>query len=262
MASKKEQEEQKPVTLKCPECDHENEPQRVFCHNCGNKLDRTVLAQYGEEVLNPQNVSEENRKRVAKMMDTNRLWLRREIIRFFKMLGLSILAAAIYLLIQKPADVPPEKSETMPDRDAQMVWGEAMMTPTPVTDSILEDSVNAYLKRAIKAHENFPGVSFKRCFVKLLPGVLVVTAERDVVGMPFFTTVAYRVSVENGTLKSEIISTHFGRLGFHPKFGPVGTAALTDVWSEISKKHGKQMARVVNLQIIKGAFGFATKAEQ
>jgi len=259
MASKKEQEEPKPVTLKCAECDHENEPQRVFCHNCGAKLDRTVLAQYGEDVLNPQNVSEENRKRVAKLMDSNRLWLRREVIRFFKVIGYSILAAIAYLLIQKPKNIPPAKSDTMPERDAQMVWGDAMMSPTPVTDSMLEDSINAYLKNAIKEHDNFAGVKFKRAYVKLLPGVVVVNAERDVMGFPFYTEVSYKASVEAGVLKSEVVSTHFGRLGIHPKLGMVGTAALDDVWSVLKKKHGKQMARVTHLQVIKGAVGFASK---
>src|SRR5438552_884776 len=29
--------------LVCPECQHENEPERVYCHNCGARLDRFAL---------------------------------------------------------------------------------------------------------------------------------------------------------------------------------------------------------------------------
>ena len=30
--------------LICPECQHENEPERMYCHSCGARLDRSKLA--------------------------------------------------------------------------------------------------------------------------------------------------------------------------------------------------------------------------
>jgi hypothetical protein len=29
--------------LACTECQHQNEVQRIYCHNCGAKLDRSAL---------------------------------------------------------------------------------------------------------------------------------------------------------------------------------------------------------------------------
>ena len=32
------------ITLVCPDCQHENEPQRIYCHSCGARLDRSKLS--------------------------------------------------------------------------------------------------------------------------------------------------------------------------------------------------------------------------
>ena len=32
------------MTLICPECRCENDPKRIYCHDCGARLDRSVLA--------------------------------------------------------------------------------------------------------------------------------------------------------------------------------------------------------------------------
>src|SRR5207248_2542951 len=35
-----------PVQLTCPECRRDNEAERIYCHDCGARLDRSALAGY------------------------------------------------------------------------------------------------------------------------------------------------------------------------------------------------------------------------
>ncbi len=51
--------------LKCPQCEYANEPERVYCHNCGAKLDRSLLPQVKE--AKEKQDQERARRRVKKL---------------------------------------------------------------------------------------------------------------------------------------------------------------------------------------------------
>jgi uncharacterized membrane protein YvbJ len=59
----------------CTECRHENESERVYCHGCGARLDRTAVKKAKE-------APEDAQKRVKKMFDPQRERMR---ALFFKM---------------------------------------------------------------------------------------------------------------------------------------------------------------------------------
>src|SRR5260370_41533892 len=50
--------------LVCAECRHENEAERIYCHSCGERLDRSVIAAQ-KKAQDPQ---EEARRRLQKML--------------------------------------------------------------------------------------------------------------------------------------------------------------------------------------------------
>ena len=62
----KSPEPTKPVNLTCEQCGHENEAERVYCHNCGGKLDRSLLPKEDPKT-STQAAVEAARKHVAKM---------------------------------------------------------------------------------------------------------------------------------------------------------------------------------------------------
>ena len=70
--------------LVCPECRHENEPERVYCHSCGAKLDRSAVTVRKEPV-------KDTRQRVRKMFDPQRARIR---FLFFKTSKLILGACA------------------------------------------------------------------------------------------------------------------------------------------------------------------------
>src|SRR6185369_9647235 len=91
-----------PIQLVCPECRRDNEPERIYCHDCGARLDRTALAKAapkGEDV-------KETQRRLKSMLDPGRVKMR---LMFFKVskiiLGAFATAALVQMLL--PPDVPP-----------------------------------------------------------------------------------------------------------------------------------------------------------
>ena len=90
------------ITLICPECRRENEAERIYCHDCGARLDRTALAKEapkGEDV-------KETQRRLKSLLDPQRAKMR---LMFFKVskiiLGALALAAIVQMIL--PPEVPP-----------------------------------------------------------------------------------------------------------------------------------------------------------
>src|SRR3954465_3071161 len=128
------------ITLVCPECRRENESERIYCHDCGARLDRTALAKEqpkGEDV-------KETRRRLMSMLDPQRAKMR---LMFFKISKLVLGAAALAAVIQMilPPDVPPRpKTGDFPPQINLDLENAAMshgMPPLQYTEA----QVNAYL---------------------------------------------------------------------------------------------------------------------
>ena len=85
--------------LICPECRRENEPERIYCHECGAKLDRSKVI-----ASKPADARVKEQKRVHKMFDARRAKMR---LLFFKIckLILGSCAAAIVASMILPPDV-------------------------------------------------------------------------------------------------------------------------------------------------------------
>src|SRR3954447_24308694 len=87
------------ITLVCPECRRENEPERIYCHDCGARLDRTALAKVapkGEDAKDTQ-------RRLKMMLDPQRAKMR---LMFFKVskVGLGAFSSAPLNQIPLPPD--------------------------------------------------------------------------------------------------------------------------------------------------------------
>src|SRR5262249_16935249 len=89
--------------LVCPDCHHENELERIYCHNCGARLDRSGVIKE-KAIAEP---AEETQRRIQRLFDTKRGRWRNLTGRLTKtVVGALCLAAVIVMLL--PADFPPE----------------------------------------------------------------------------------------------------------------------------------------------------------
>src|SRR5467141_2296256 len=83
----------------CGECRHENEAERIYCHNCGERLDRSVVAGQ-KKTQDPQ----ETHRRLQKMLGRPN----RARQNFFAVSKLALVAAVVAALVEiaMPPDLP------------------------------------------------------------------------------------------------------------------------------------------------------------
>ncbi len=231
-------------TLKCAACGHQNEPERVYCHNCGQKLDRTLLPKPAEA---PGISDAKRRKQVQRMMRP-----KRPIGAYFKtlvsILVFAALIAATYLFFQQPEVLPDKRA--IADRNAGELWQALMQSPKQLTlDNLTEDEVNYFLKGALKpAESSVPGVKFERAFMTFGNGTITVAAERSAWGgLSMYSSTTYAVRNTAEGVKFEPIGVRFGKLGVDPRVPSVPGLGLGGVQKAFEKELG-QLGRLAYVE--------------
>src|SRR5204863_8268030 len=139
------------IKLVCPECRRENEPERIYCHDCGARLDRAALAKEapkGEDVT-------ETRRRLKSLLDPQRAKMR---LMFFKVSKLILGALAMAAIIQMilPPDLPPRAKTGEFPPQINLDLENAAMNPGAVPLQSTEAQVKAYLLTALKGKQPGP----------------------------------------------------------------------------------------------------------
>jgi hypothetical protein len=241
--------------IKCSECEHENEPERVYCHNCGAKLDRSLLPKPEEKKT--FETPEAKRRRVSKMMNPQASWVARDLKAFVKIIIFAAVVAAL-LLFWLPPEVRPAALDTA-DYMVRDDWSRQNETPTPSTMEYKQDDANRFLKTLKGGESVIPGVKFKSAMVKFSPGVVTVFVERDAWGITsLWSSVDYRPVMKDGKLVPQVVGVHYGRLGVHPDATFAhhwGTAA---VLKTLERDFGK-WERIQAVQVEEGRLIIITK---
>src|SRR6476661_7834281 len=136
------------IKLLCPECRRENEAERIYCHDCGARLDRTALAKVapkGEDV-------KETQRRLRTMLDPQRAKMRLLFFKTSKMI-LGALATAAIIQMILPPDVParPKTGDFPPQINLDLENAVLNHNATPL--QYTETQVNAYLGSALKSKQ-------------------------------------------------------------------------------------------------------------
>jgi hypothetical protein len=221
------------IKLVCPECRRENEPERIYCHDCGARLDRTALAKEGPKGED----ASETRRRLKSMLDPQRARMRLMFFKLSKLILGALVAAAIIQMILPP-DVPPRtKTGDFPPQinldleNATMNHGVAPLQYT-------EAQVNAYLGSALKSKQAALNnvLQFERAIVTFDESVCRITVERSLFGLSLFTTTSNRVTVQNGTVTASNLGGSIGRLPVHPLLMKYGDLLFSDVWKALDRE--------------------------
>lgn len=221
------------IKLVCPECRRENEPERIYCHDCGARLDRSALAKIapkGED-------AKETQRRLRSMLDPQRLKMRLMFFKISKLiLGACATAALIVMLL--PPDVPaPVKSDEFPPQINLDLENAAMgraAAPLRYTDV----QVNAYLGNALKSKQAALSklLKFERALVSFDEGVCRITAERSLFGFSLFTATSSKVALDNGKLVASNIGGSIGRMPIHPMVMKYGDIIFSDLWTALDRE--------------------------
>lgn len=196
-------------TLKCAECGHENEPQRVYCHNCGGRIDRSTLVEEAQK--NPKPV-----KPIRKGEFSGQLG--GIVGSFFKTAFFAFLAACLVQSIRPPAGVPAEKGELGADivnaPSISMDLEEALASPRRMDYS--EAQLNVYLKNKLKPDKASPIPTwlktFTKAYVNLQSGSIRITKQYELFTLPCYVGGSYIPSLVDGQLQLKNVGANLGSL--------------------------------------------------
>jgi hypothetical protein len=217
--------------LICPECRHENEPERIYCHECGTRLDRSAVRVKKEPIVDTQ-------RRVKKMFDPTRARLRALFFTVIKvMLGAGAVAALVQMAL--PPDLPTSsKAELIASQMRFDLEGMSMKRQPPQLQ-YTEEQANGYLAYTLRLKQtalNKPLLEFKRAVVAFNESRCRVTAERVVFGYSLYTTCIYSPTLDHGRLVAPITGASIGRLSIHPKLAQFMNIVFADVWSALERE--------------------------
>ncbi len=209
------------TTLVCKQCNFENEPERVYCHNCGAKLDRSLLPPEATKREDPVLVQERVRRMVKPRNATLNFHLK-------NLLSSVVLAGlfAVLVVIIKPPEVKPMLS---PDQvmDAPAIVDDMdgeLQQPTAHRLAYTEDQINAFLQQSLRGNKGdkagTPAMKFERAFVRLEDGVCHATMQESLFGLPIYATTVRSLSVRNGAITTQPLGASLGRLPIPARLVP------------------------------------------
>lgn len=221
------------ITLVCPECRRENEAERIYCHDCGARLDRTSLA----KVVPKAEDVKETQRRLRSMLDPQRAKMR---LLFFKISKLILGAAATAAIVQMllPPDVPPRaKTGEFPPQINLDIENATMNHGSPPLQ-YTEAQVNAYLGSALRNKQ--PALSkvlqFERAIANFDENVCRITMQRSLFGYSLYTATSAKVTVQDGALKSTNNGGSIGRLPVHPLVMKYADPIFGDLWGALDRE--------------------------
>jgi hypothetical protein len=220
--------------LACPECGHENEPERVYCHNCGARLERSTLGpgKSREEAV------QETRRRVRNLFDPTRVKIRFWFFRTAKLVLGACAAAALIQILSSP-DLPPPVKPLLLLSQLNLELENAATYHRPAQLQYSEDQVNAYLAYALKSKQsslNKPLLEFKRAVVGFNEGQINLTTERSLFGLSLYSSAFYGVTLHDGQIVATNKGGSIGRIPVHPQAMRFGDAIFADVWSALERE--------------------------
>jgi hypothetical protein len=219
------------TTVVCPECRRENEVERIYCHGCGARLDRSAVKVRQEDVKDTQ-------KRVARLFDPQRAKIRALFFKVSKVV-LGACAMAVAVLLALPPDVPaPSKTEVLASQLRFDLEG-VVTRHSPPQLQYTDDQVNGFLVYALKSKQaalDLPALDFKRAIVLFHEGSCSVTAERSLFGYSLYTTCVYALAGTPGKLGVVHRGAYIGRMPIHPQIAPFMNILFADVSKALDRE--------------------------
>ncbi len=232
--------------LTCPDCRRENEAERIYCHDCGARLDRTAVVKAKEKEEDPK----VTQKRVRAMFDARRAKARRNFFNFSKLL-LGALAVASVIQMMRPPDQKAVKSS--PDSFPPQISLDLSNAETDPRVSLLrysDDQVNAYLASSLRSKRSRLSqyLQFDQLFVHFDENRCRATVQRSLYGVPLSTSALFVPDVHGNTLSAKMVGGSIGRLPVHPWLMQFGNFLFADVRSVLEREQ-KSIVRLGSLQL-------------
>jgi hypothetical protein len=247
------------ATLLCKQCNFENEPERVYCHNCGAKLDRALLPPEAVKREDPQAV--QNRVRaVVQPRGARMTFFLRNL--FFSLVVAAVLAS-LYLMARPPDGQPSLSEETvMAAPPISDNLEDLVQSPSTRRQAYTEEQANAFLQATLRPKEDSTfgiPVKYLRTYLQFQEGRCRTTVEESFAGYALFFSTTDSVAIRNGQIVSHPVAGSIGRLPIPGKAMPVAEKALGSIWSALDP-YKKLVSRLGSIAFHKGTVEVAGKA--
>ena len=212
----------------CAECRHENEAERIYCHNCGERLDRSAAAAQ-KPMVDPT----ETHRRLQKMLEPPSR-VRHNFFAVSKLV-LAAVAAAALVEMALPPELPAPTKIVSPQIDLDLE--NAHLRPSPLEYS--QDQINAYLAYRLiskKAALTYPFLTFVRATASFREGACTIGVERSLFGYSIFSRTSHRVDTSAGKIAATNVGGWIGRLPIHPAIMQLGDIIFADLWSALERE--------------------------
>jgi hypothetical protein len=215
--------------LICAECRHENEAERIYCHNCGERLDRSAVTSK-KKVDN----AEETHRRLQKLLQGPSR-TRQNLLTALKLM-LAAVGAAGLIQIVLPPEFPPAVKVSAP---VQLDLELENAIRKSATLNYSDKDVNAYLTYRLAGKKKAldkPFLNFDRAVVVFKEGVCIIGWERSIFGYPIYSQASYRM--DDAAKQISVVNTGgwIGRLPIHPAAMQYADIIFKDVWAALDRE--------------------------
>lgn len=230
--------------LICPECRHENELERVYCHECGARLDRSKVKVDKTTVEEPK----ETQRRLRRMLGPRWSPMQRTFFKLAKVI-LAACVAAVLAQMALPPDVPERPKGLMLASQVTLDLENALMSRRGAQLRYSEDDVNGFLLSALKTKQKAldnPVLKFERALAVFDTGILRLTVERSFFGYSLFTATHLLPVLQEGKLTFANGGGRLGRLRIPPSLMQYCDVLFADVGKALDREHTalKKLANV------------------
>ncbi|CAN5200297.1 hypothetical protein BH20VER2_BH20VER2_02660 [soil metagenome] len=223
------------MKLVCPECRRENEPERIYCHDCGARLDRSGLSKAQRKDEDPK----ETQKRLRGMMNPQGAKMRHLFFQGSKLLLGALTLAAVVQMLRAP-EVPESSDELMMASQINLELENAAMGTGGGPLRYTQEQVNEYLAYTLKSKQAALStyLNFQRAVAEFGEGYGQLTVERSLFGLSVFTTAAFgSPTIADGAITAQSRGGMIGRLPVHPALMEHGGPLLMGgVWKALDRE--------------------------
>jgi hypothetical protein len=221
--------------LVCPDCRHENESERIYCHNCGARLDRSGLV---KEKLAEGDTEAQTQKHLKKMFQPGRGRGKRVAVQLVKtLLGALCVATLVEMILPPDLPPPPKSFSFAPMINMDMVSAISSHRPTPLVYN--EEQVNSYIASNLRRKDSPAKEGFfplQRVLVKFQEGTCGINIERQLFGLSIYSGGSYRVRIDNGKIISATTAGYIGRMPIHPALMKYADILLQKAWALLARE--------------------------
>lgn len=214
----------------CAHCGFDNDPTRIFCQNCGTRLEEAT-PESGKLFIPPgQQAPAAVRKPIKPVSVASSRSGKSVGGALFSFLVSTLLSAALLAAVIQMARTPNDVPPAVPANDAQAsaLYADAeaaSQSAYPRNLGFAAPQINNYLATRLLPAESAGGSfiqrKFSRAFVTLGEGSYRLTAEQKISSFPLYISLIQKPVSAGGKVTLENIGGAIGRLPIHPALAPL-----------------------------------------